>query len=52
MSRARSRLSKNAPPLRGNRARTRLVELLALDNAGDFGRDREQQAPLTGFECR
>jgi RNA polymerase sigma-70 factor (ECF subfamily) len=37
---------------RVNRARTRLVELMAIDNAGDFGPDREQQAARAGFECR
>jgi hypothetical protein len=31
-------------------AHARLVDLLAIDDAGDFGRDREQQAPQ--FECR
>jgi RNA polymerase sigma-70 factor (ECF subfamily) len=37
---------------RVNRARTRLVEIMAIENAGDFGPDREQRAALTEFECR
>jgi RNA polymerase sigma-70 factor (ECF subfamily) len=33
---------------RVNRARTRLAELMAIDNVDDFGPDREMRAVLTG----
>jgi RNA polymerase sigma-70 factor (ECF subfamily) len=37
---------------RVNRARARLAEIMAIENADDFGPDHEQRAVLTGTDHR
>jgi len=37
---------------RVNRARTRLAQIMAINNTDDFGPDREHSAALTGYEIR